>query len=182
MAANDVNKVLLLGGSLVRDPTNLSAAYPHGGTELGVLSDGHVVPYFKTSSVKGAEDKHSNQTVETVYLGESWVFGVTLRQFDSDAVGAVFPNKGTTGPQKKAASSVKPGYRLSNRSMRLLFVPTNASHPAILLYRVLPMIKETDELHTRAISEFAFQALFECIPDTNGNVHAMDLLSNLSLT
>jgi hypothetical protein len=182
MGANDVTKVLRAGGQLIKNPTNLGAAYPYGGTELGVLDDVVLQPVFTSSIAKGGDDKFANQTVEGLYLGESWILGVSLRQFDADVVGTLFPNVGTVGPRKLSASTVKPGYRLSNRSCVLLFKPENPEHPSVLLYRVLPVLDETAALVMKAIDELTFPAVFHAIPNTSGHVYAMDVLANLSLT
>jgi len=172
---------LKLRGKLVKDPTDLSAVYPHGGTELGVIHEMIFSPNIKTSYVRAWE--FGNTKVEGVYAGEGAVIGCTLKEFDSDALGAVFPNvSGTTIRGIASATSANfPGYLLSNKSMVLLFSPhATTNHPAILIYKAIPEVEETMRIQMHRKFYLGMPVIFSALPNTAGLSYEVGLLSNLT--
>ncbi len=129
MASTDLPSVLQVPGRLVVAPTNLSAAYPYGGTELGAVHRIAVRRVAASFDVMATE--YGGAVVETIQGGENWALAATLRQYDDDAVSTVFPNTalGTTTKRRAvkhwadAASPVRPGSLVSSRAVKLLFAP-----------------------------------------------------------
>ena len=65
MSTGSVRDVLRVPGKLVINPTDITAAFPHGGTELGLTRDSEMRFGIKTELVHAEE--WGNQPVESVY-------------------------------------------------------------------------------------------------------------------
>lgn len=186
MATKDADLVLRSGGSLCWNPTDLSIAFPHGGTDLGVLDDVMLKPMFETMDHKGADDRYTRQSVETFFLGESWLLGVTLRQTkDNDVLNVIFPNTtvgSVTGERYVSGQgSVRPGSRLSNRTGKLLFSPENPANKAAYFPKTMVMLEETAELMLMAINELTLQVIFRAMPDATSRTHFLGRLTDFTL-
>ncbi len=90
MALSSPDRIFKLAGRLVSGATDLTAAFPHGGTELGNVRDAEFRPIQKTSLV--TNEGWGGQASEVVYMGESAILAVVLRGYDIDAWLACFPN------------------------------------------------------------------------------------------
>lgn len=188
MSAKDANDALRVGGTLIKNPANLTPP-TYGGTVLGIFKDFFAMPFFRTSKLKAADDKHANRTVEALYLGESWMVSVEFRQWDADMMTTLFPNSVAGAGTRRllqniSGSTFRAGTRLSNVSVSLLFAPDRVvtEAPHLLLYRCLPALEEQAELFFMATEETTFPAVFEAIPNTSGHVYQFGLLSDMSLT
>jgi len=188
MATADIHTVLQVPGRLVINPTNLSAAYPYGGTELGAVHQIAARRVAATYDIAAME--YGGAIVEAVQGGENWAVGAYLRQFDNDAIAAVFPNTSTGTTTKRvgvkhwmnAGSPVRPGSLLSARSVKLLFVPYDVDrHRAVYLYRALPRVEEVWEMALAVDSRVEVPVLFVGIPDSNGKVAVVDYLREITL-
>lgn len=188
MATADLHAVLQVPGRLVVNPTSLSAAYPYGGTELGSVHQIGVRRVAATYDVTAME--YGGAIVESIQGGENWALAAYLRQFDNDAIAAVFPNT-TTGTSTKrvavshwmnAASPVRPGSLVSSRSVKLLFVPYDVDrHRAVYLYRALPRVEETWEMALAVDTRVEVPVVFVAIPDTGGKVATIDFIREITL-
>lgn len=188
MATADLNQCLQVPGRLVINPTSLSAAYPYGGTELGAV---HQVGVRRTSaSFDITATEYGSAIVETVQGGENWVLGAYLRQFDEDAIAAVFPNTSTGATSKRVkvthwmddASPVRPGSLGSARSVKLLFVPYDTDRSrAVYFYRALPRVEEQWEMALAVDARVEVPVLFVAIPDASARVAVVDFLRDITL-
>ena len=86
-------------------------------------------------------------------------------------------------PQPIATGTTyRAGRLVSERSVVLLFVPLDvARHPATILYRALPMLKESAELSLHLAASLEIGAVFAGIRDSSGRVIAQGRLEDLSL-
>src|SRR3972149_495263 len=92
MVAPNARSIIRVPGRLIADPTDLSAAYPYGGTELGIVRDAEFRFGVKTKLVTAEE--WGGQVVEGFYAGESCVFIAVMRGYDNDMIGQVFMSTG----------------------------------------------------------------------------------------
>jgi len=182
VAAGNPNTVLRAPGRLSINPNDLSAAYPHGGTALGVVASAFANPNFTTEPVFAEEFA---EAVDVVYLGQSWVFGARLRNVqDGDVLGTMFPNTSAGGSGTKIIDhpgTVGPGTLLSSRSVILLFTPRDVTSDALLIYRALPLVEATARLAFSALEELAFPVIFRAIRNTSGKSIALGKLGDLTL-
>lgn len=170
-------------GKLVANPTSLTAAYPGGGTELGIVQDIVIMVEQPYKDIQAEE--FGGQRVEAIITREGCSVGAILRSWDKDAIAAVFPNTAagaTTGKrQVTAPGSVRPGAKMSDRSLVLVFWPDDRDrHPFFVMYRALPALKETVELQMKLDEEFGLPLLFVGIQDTSSRLYAFGLGHDIS--
>lgn len=188
MATADLNQCLQAPGRLVINPTDLSAAYPYGGTELGAV---HQIGVRRTAgSFDVIASEYGGAVVETIQGGENWVLGAYLRDFDNDAIATVFPNTATGTTTKRrgvkhwadAASPVRPGAKGSDRSVKLLFAPYDVDRcRAVYFFRALPRVEEQWEMRLAVDERVEVPVLFVAIPDSTLNVAVVDFLREITL-
>lgn len=174
MATEKLQNLMFISGRLVHSPTDLTAAYPHGGTELGYAREITLIPSQVTTFIRGEE--FGQTIVEAIEGGRSWVLGANLRGWDDDAIDTFFPGTalGTTTGRRyitETTTSPQPGALLSSRAIELLFVPDDTdNYPIILFRRALPLVEEAAELAFALRSEFTIPVMFIAIPDTDGKI------------
>jgi hypothetical protein len=188
MAAADLNQCLAVPGQLCINPTDLSIAFPHGGTALGevyMARAAYTSGYFDVTA-----EEYGNRVVESVWSGENVAFGCVLRQFDEAAVAAAFPNTATGTKSQRvsvkgwedAASPVRPGHLASTRSAKLLFSPLDSDRcRALILYRALPRVAEAWDLRFAFDARQEIPVLFLAIPDSNGRCWRLDYLRDMAV-
>lgn len=191
MSSADVTRVLRNGGQLCINPTDLSTAWPHGGTGLGVVGDVVLKQHWVTDEAMGADDRHANESIETYYLGESWVMAFTVRQWDNDPLDVFFPNR-INGATRRVladqysgvAATRRPGTKLSTSGFKLLFTPNDyLTSPAVIFYKAVPILEAMQEIQLSAMEEMKVAVVVRAMyHNTIGKLHKMGLLSELSLT
>jgi hypothetical protein len=168
----------------VQDVSDFSAAFPHGGTELGeVQSSAVVVSYGEVPIV--AEE--FGTVVETFYTGERWVFSCALRTWDDDALAALFPHTATGSSSGKVLVKHDPDtYRAgqlgTSREIAIAFVADNPlSHPSLYFRRCVPLLEPTARLALQLRTEHVIPAMFMAIPPTSGNTVEYGLLEDFTV-
>lgn len=183
MAVANVNNIYRSPGRMVLNPTNLALAYPYGGTELGVVRD-MLFKGDQKSSVLVAEEFKA--PVEVIYSGIQPIFAGVLRTWDNDLLAELFYGTITDGSGNVGLrgnpSTARAGYALSGKACVLLFSPQAlALKKHILMYCAVPVVEETFEMKLSIAEEFGLPFFFQCLPDSAGRTHNIDLLANLSL-
>lgn len=187
MASPKARNVRFIPGKLVKDPTNLAAAYPYGGTELGLTAAVLFKPGVM-SRQHGAEE-FGGAYIENTFIGEVALLSCTLRGFDADALGRVFPNVSTGSVTGRAgidgrvsAGGNLPGYRMSNKAMKLLWVPDDIDEcEALLLYSAIPGVEETAALAKSYSEEFGVPVFFLGGVDSQKRIYAEKPFEDLVL-
>lgn len=183
MAAPYSRNVLHLPGELIKDPTDLSAAAPYGGTRLGMVRNLYFRPGIRHVTITAEE--WGGAPVEVIYAGASPIFGVTLRELDNDALGAVFLDTATGSPSGDQvvhlrATTGRAGTQISE--MKLLFVPRAVlRHPSILIRAALPVVTPETEIQLSMGKEVNVPVLFYARPDSTNRVASIGKLGDLSL-
>ncbi len=176
---------LRIPGTLIKDPTDLSAASPYGGTELG-NTEGVL---FRPSSefyVQTAEEWGS-QPVDVFHGGYPLFLGATLRGLDNDALAAIFPDTVTASPSGETSvrfrvTAGRAGTQLSTLGMILLFEPRAAlRHKAIILRDAIPVVAEDAEIALSMSREVGISVVFYGRPDSSNRVAEMGLIGDLAL-
>ena len=188
MSTGSVRDVLRVPGKLVINPTDITAAFPHGGTELGLTRDSEMRFGIKTELVHAEE--WGNQPVESVYCGESAVFAAVLREWDNDALSNIFPNTGTgsVSGDKTILGRVdgvgvnRAGYLLSGKSFILLFSPKSVDrHPMVIIRKAIPMVEESSLLQLSLAEELGIAVVFQAIPDSSDRLYDVGKREDLTL-
>jgi hypothetical protein len=173
-------------GFLCIAPTDLTAAFPHGGTALGEVMDAEFRWGFRTSDITAEE--YGGQVVGKTYSGESAVFACLLRGFDDDALSTIFPYTavGTVGhrvvKQDVVTNVTRPGAMLATRAVKLCFSPRAVDqHRFIVLHRAIPLPDASARLSMRLDDEIGIGVVFQALPGSDGRVYEIGLRKDVTL-
>ncbi len=188
MATPNPRDVLRVPGRLSASPTDLTTAYPHGGTALGVVK--HIVFRPNAQYVEGmivTAEEYGGEMVEALQGPEGAVLGAVLSSWDDDAVAQIFPNSATGATTGNvfttAPGSNRAGSLLSGRAVPIMFTPLDEENlPSLILYRAVPSIEESAALSLTLGDEFGLGLIFAGIRNTSGNLWTMGLKRDISLT
>ncbi len=183
----DARNFFRISGRLCKDPTDLSLAFPHGGTDLGAIRSG--VFAFNEISQEIISEELGATPVDYLWQGHRASLSLVLREWDNDALTELFPNL-ATGASGKAlirglrygsTSDTPPGSLLSDRSSAILVSPRDPIHPAVLLYEAMPMLSETSGLQMSIGQDFGVAVVFHPLHNASGKQFAVGLLEDLTL-
>ncbi len=160
MAAADIAKVLSVPGFLCVNPTDLSVAFPCGGTALGAAHQIYVMDDAVYSEVPAEE--WGGEPADLLFVRETLRLMVTFRGDDADAVAAWAPNYTTVSSRKGASylgtATKRPGSLMADRAVKLLFYPDQPTvSQGVLIYRAIPFIAKgaRRELGHKKIREYS---------------------------
>lgn len=185
MAAGDVARIIRAPGRLVVGPTDLAAAYPHGGTEVGLTN---AVVLQPTGSGFLVRNEALGESTDVLEGGNEFAFACFLRGFDDDAVAQFFPDRHSTGSVSghsvfSVPGTNAPGASALGRAVIVLYVPDDALHvPAILVYRGIPDFPDGAEMAFQRRDELGLPVSMHCVRDANDNTLAVGRLADLSLS
>ena len=135
MAAPNPAKAYLNSGRLAYNCTDLSTAYPHGGTALGLF--GNVIlrpPHGKTLLM----EEETGAPSAVLWRGGTLMLAGICKGWDNDALGVIWPNTTTGSSGDKViqwpGSTVVPGVALTPLT-NVVFSPVNPDYPAIVLIK-----------------------------------------------
>lgn len=164
-------------GNLYVDPTDLSAAAPYGGTELGSVQDIEV--RFDRVNVERRGMEFGNDVIGVRHRHTSTWVNTTVQAFDADFVLKWFAN--TTDNSDTVATVEMPEGQRNTTPRILLFVPTQADEPAFLAYAAFPdTVREP--VRSSSVVPMELRVRWRCGLDDNGNKFVYDKFSRLSLT
>jgi len=170
MAADDPAKILVQPGRLIWGATDLTAAYPYGGTELGLTRDGvRLTIQQATRDIVAEETGVAIQ--ETIYLGSNVRIEASLYQWDDDALQRVFHNTDTGGTVSEKVIEIpgdayNPGSKLSAKAGVLVFSPTDTTNnKVILLRKAIPMSPASIGIDFSVGKDSILPVVFVGLPD-----------------
>ena len=82
MAVPTPENIMRLKGRFVKDPSDLTAAYPYGGTALGIIGAARFLPGVKSAPLPGEE--FGNVITEVLTTASAGILMATLRSYDGD--------------------------------------------------------------------------------------------------
>ncbi|MBX3467183.1 MAG: hypothetical protein KF878_09840 [Planctomycetes bacterium] len=167
MAAPNVNASYLVSGRLARGVTDLSAAFPHGGTELGLVGSARLVWAQQYVPLVAEE---TNAPAAVLFVGGQVSFGCFMESWDPDAL-AAFPSTTLSSGDRRIdiPGSTLPGTVVTPWT-NLLFSPNNPEHPALLLFRAVPMVETAQEINLSAYRPLSVSLAFLGLPDDTDRV------------
>ena len=173
MAVETIENLMTVPGSLCINPTNLSLAFPHGGTSLGYVDEKELLPGMATAKLTAEE--FGIMVVEELDLGRSWVYGAIVRGWDDDAYSTLFPGTSTglsSGRTfvSETKTSPRQGLLLSANSVILCFSPDDlARHKMVVFHQAIPKLAETASINQKLRVEERIACVFQAIPNTSNN-------------
>lgn len=184
MVAGDVARVIRAPGRLVAGPTNLSLAYPYGGTEVGKTRMVALTPVGENFRVLS---EGLGEVTDVLEMSNRYVFSCVARGWDDDAVEQFFGDNYTAGSVSGHAlfsvpGSVVPGASGLTRAIKWLYVPDDPINvDAVIIYRGVPDWQEGTEIIMGREEEVLMPVAIECVRDTSDRILVVGRLADLSL-
>lgn len=185
MATADQREAMRIVGRLCSGPTDLAAAFPHGGTALGMVTRATFRVGLRRRVHLGLE--YGNEPIEVTRGGQTAVLGVLIRGYDNDMWSRIFTGT-TAGAETGKTVAAYPGSNRAGRlgsddAVTLLYSPRDTEkHPALIIYRAVPLLEETAEMRFSMNEEFGVPGLFLGLRNASGSVWRMGRLEDLALT
>lgn len=184
MATPSALEALRVPGRLCVDPSDLTTAFPHGGTGLGLMRDHRYLPGVKTAIVTAEE--FGGVPVDSYHLGDAPTLLAFLRDWDVDAIQKIHPS-GTTGATSgdgfisvDVNSSARAGLQIST-TFKLYFSPLDDQNPAVYFPLVFAHIDAAAEMQLAVNEEAGLAVVFVAMPDTNGRLVQVGLPEDITL-
>lgn len=152
----DLDAVLRQPGRWVAAPSNLSAAFPYGGTYLGACGNGCIIDLDDPVFPLVCSEEAGRRPYNDLFVGFGDIEAIVeIRECDNDTLQVAFPSMTTAGAstQRKIQfpGSISPGTLLSTEAMTMLYVPFNTTeHKAALFRQVHPFVVESLSLRNQA--------------------------------
>lgn len=149
MASPAVSQALRVPGRLSVGATDLSTAYPHGGTALGLVDAVTFRRVEVNRMIRATE--YGGEVVTHVRGGVNWLCAFNIRGADGDALTAVFPNvfTGTNNSQVGLRHGENAtDFVVTNRVAGSLahadadvfvFTPDDTDHHGVIFYAGIPL-------------------------------------------
>jgi hypothetical protein len=172
VSIQNVREILRVPGKLYANPTGFMLPADFG-TPLGIVHD--VALRLEQSYQFVTAEEYGNQRVEGTQTTSGCALGFVLRGWDKDCIERIFPNtaSGSFSGKRRVVepSTIRPGERLSNRSIVLLFAPDDRDrHPMFVMRRALPALEETAEIRLHMDEDFGLPVVFYAIRDANAKL------------
>lgn len=170
---------------LVVAPTNLAAAYPYGGTSIGLVRD--VVLEVQSADLEVTAEEFGQEVVDVVDGGESWKIRAAVRGWSRAAHDALFLEASTSSTTGKPlavapATNRRAGRLRSSDAVVLLAVPHDPTrHPAILFRSAIPRRAAPLLVEFGLSTELLWGVSWTAIRDAAGAAAQIGLLEDLSL-
>lgn len=171
-------------GSLCIDPTDLTAAFPHGGTALGVVRDEE----FRPGMIERVNrSEFMGSAVEVYQTGQDPIFVCVLRQWDDDALSAAWPDVDTSGTNpmirgRVSTNAARAGLKLSSKAVALCFSPRALDTDRfIVLYKAIPVIQEGASIVVNLGAEVGIGMMWRGIPDATGRLYDIGTRTDITL-
>ncbi len=174
-----IQETLRQPGRLVSTPTDLSLAFPHGGTALGKLISVAIDWGIDAIDVPGLED---GEPVDQIELIGVFTMSCVLRGYDNEVVKVAMPNTvvSSTGNRRIQGRGAKRHGRMrSSRAVPILFSPDDPDHRAVYIPLALPAPDVTQALFLMGSARYGFPLVFTAMEDSNGETYYVDLLGDL---
>ena len=183
MAAGLAARVIHAPGRVVIGPTNLSNAYPHGGTEVGKTNAFAIQPQGTPFRV---ECEGLGEATDILEANNAYTAAFFLRGWDDEAVEKMTNGFVVGGTSRRAIFRVPanvPGTSSSGRAVILLYVPDDIIHvPSILIFAGIPDWTQGGELAFQRGEELGLPITVDCLRDSNNNMLDVARFTDLSLT
>ncbi len=196
MAVPTPESIMRLKGRFVKDPSDLTAAFPYGGTALGVIGAARFLPGVKSAPLPAEE--FGNVIAEVVTTGSSGLIMASIRSgWDSDVLPLLFGQNAATGASSGdqfiegkvgssagaiSASDGSPGRYASDDSFALMFCPDAEDHqPFLIFYNAIPLVQEAAEIQLTLTADLEIAVAFHAAPDSTYRTYSWGLREDLTL-
>lgn len=184
MSLPDLTRVLNSPGKLCYGPTDLSIAFPHGGTAIGSIYKCGVTHIDTRREIK--DESMGSEVHDIIWCGENWALSAILREYNNEGISLLFNNSAPGGFTQRAVvsspGSNRPGMLYSARAVVLLFSPLDADRlPAVIFYKAVPLPEESARMALAMSERLEIPAVFLALRDATNRIASWGLLKDLSL-
>lgn len=182
MGAGSPHNAYSATGRLAYGCTDLSAAWPHGGTGLGLTSS---VKFAPPSGAVFLGAERDSTTRKVLYVGGDASLGARLVDWDADALQRIFPNFSTSNGEVLMAAGNDQTTLVEGQEFPtvapLVFTPINSAHPGIIFYTAYCLLEQSASLWLSSRRWLEVPLLFLGKHDANGKVALWGTFSELNL-
>lgn len=185
MATGDLSRIRHLEGQLCINPTDLSTAFPHGGTAIGEYTR---MRFNAREQFEGiATEAYGGSLIAKPYVGCRPIIRAVLRDWDPDALGKIHPNTtlASTGERSidmNASQSGKNRGGYSPSPFILCFSPYDLENSQmVLFYRAVACPDEAEEINLSLAEEAGLGVAFEALVDATGRLGRAGIREILAL-
>jgi len=179
VGAPDGDTSALSGGRLAYGCTDLTAAWPHGGTGLGTIGQVYLVPQKRWAPL---DQEETNSPSEVLWLGGPVVVGLTIEGWDDAAIAVLHPNTAASGGRaivEWPGSDVVPGAAVPTIT-NVVFTPWDTTNgKGFVLYKVAPVPDTNAELFFASGRYLEQACLLIGLPDASERVGKLGKFSDL---
>lgn len=178
-------QALRVPGQLAVGPfSDLTAAWPHGGTGLGLTGPARFRRARTRRPIRAEE--YGGAPVDVVEGAIVWSVAFPMRGWDPDGVQKLFPgyftgsSGGLVGLREKP-NTTRAGVLGSARAVQLLFTPLDADrHRGVFLYRAIPWEAQELDIDFGHDPEQVLLAGFLAVPDASDRLIEVQLLEDMT--
>jgi hypothetical protein len=186
MSAPFPRNLLRVPAELVWNPSDIMTAFPHGGTQLGLVRDIDVKLNARYTDVVAEE--FAAHVIDNVYEGEGIIVSAVVRDGDPDAFAKVFPNTSTSTITKSTRfkgyavdAAYRPGLLGSTMAGKLVVSPRAVDdHPMLILYNAIPILNPEALIQYCWSKEMGILVSFVGTPNSSGKIWEFDKRRNLT--
>ncbi len=184
MVAPTAASIIRAPGKIVIGPSDLSAADPYGGTQIGLTNQVALVSQGTSFRVECEALGEASDILEPNNSYQLLLFG---RGWDDDMVEQCLASGYAAGATSQHATfSVPgnvPGASSIGRAVILLFVPDDIVHVnSLLVYRGIADWTDGAEIAFQRSAESGIPLTVDFLRDGNGNMFTLRRFADLSLT
>lgn len=177
MASPDGDTGYLVAGKLSHGCSDLSTAWPHGGTGLGLVGAVFLSPPGLTARLAAEE---TNSAAEVLHLGGDLFVGLTARGWDNDALAALFGSTALSNGARLVSFPATAGVPVTTLT-NVVFTPENPDHPGFVVYKVAPVLDLNAQLYFQAARYLEVPAVLVALPDASDRLGKLGKFSELTL-
>lgn len=186
MATPSPCNIAQVWGRLSHSPTDLSLAYPHGGTAIATCDKPTV--FWTQEPFEIRSHAFGGAVSDVIYAGEDCILKTELREIlDPAALAAIFPiyTTGLLGGvvlRADANSAARSGTLLGALAKVIVFTPFNIDkHPFLIVRRGVPALQETAKLVFSSMEEARIPVQWYMTPDSNGKQYEFGKRTEITL-
>lgn len=178
MGSVDENLAFEVSGKLAYGCSDLSTAWPHGGTGLGLVGATFLSPPSLTAYLPAEE---TNAAANVLHLGGDLVASFTVRAWDNDALNVMFGSTALSGSDRIVIFPASGVGSAITTLTNLVFTPNNPDHPGWVVYKAAPALELNSRLYLSAYRYLEIPAVVVALPDGSDLLGKMGVFAGLTL-
>lgn len=178
MSSLKVEDVLNIPGRIALSPTNLTTAYPHGGTDVGFTGDVEYAPNYTYRPFLMREGGQS--AFDVVEIPQDGMLTFLARQWDPDIQARIYPTTSTQtdGSELATLPGGKKNRFIGANGIKVVYSPLDSTKPGILFYRAVPTIMNLRLVFGRNVETVTLVSMY-LLKDASSRYSAIEKLENL---